>query len=58
LSIVAFAILIPIAFIDSAHALAKYENCIINAANNHVKLSLFDVTIFYDNEFKEQKVQM
>ena len=59
LSIVAFAvaiaILIPVAFIDSAHALTKYENCIINAANNHGKLSLSDVTSCYDNEFKGAK---
>ncbi len=52
---VAFAILIPVAFIDSAHALTKYENCIINAANNHGKLSLSDVTSCYDNEFKGAK---
>jgi hypothetical protein len=52
---VAFAILIPVAFIDSAHALTKYENCIINAANNHGKLSLSDVTRCYDNEFKGAK---
>jgi hypothetical protein len=52
---VAFAILIPVAFIDSAHALTKYENCIINAANNHGKLSLSDVTNCYDNEFKGAK---
>ena len=52
---IAFAILIPVAFIDSAHALTKYENCIINAANNHGKLSLSDVTSCYDNEFKGAK---
>jgi hypothetical protein len=52
---VAFAILIPVAFIDSAYALTKYENCIINAANNHGKLSLSDVTNCYDNEFKGAK---
>ncbi len=41
---IAFAIQIPVAFIDSAHALTKYENCVINATNNHGKLSLSDVT--------------
>ncbi len=55
LSIVAFAILIPVAFIDSVHALTKYENCIINAANNHGKLSLSDSSICYDEEFKGAK---
>jgi hypothetical protein len=51
----AFAILIPVAFIDSANALTKYENCVINAANNHGKLSLSDGTICYDKEFKGAK---
>ncbi len=52
---IAFAILIPLSYIDSAHALTKYENCIINASNNHGKLSLSDVTRCYDNEFKGAK---
>jgi hypothetical protein len=49
---VAFAILIPMTYINSANALTKYENCIINAANNHGKISLSDVISCYDNEFK------
>lgn len=49
---VALAVLIPLSYAGSAHALTKYENCIINAANNHGKLSLSDVLNCYDNEFK------
>ncbi|MDQ6723272.1 MAG: hypothetical protein M3Z01_03285 [Thermoproteota archaeon] len=52
---IAFAILLPLAYIDSAHALTKYENCIINASNNHGKLLISEVTICYDNEFKGAK---
>ncbi len=59
LSIVAFAItfaiLLSLSYIDSAHALTKYENCIINASNNHGKLLISEVTSCYDNEFKGAK---
>ena len=37
------------------YALTKYENGIIKAADNHGKLSLSDVTICYDSEFKGAK---
>jgi len=49
---VALAVLIPMSFAGSAHALTKYENCVINAANSHGKLSLSDVLNCYDKEFK------
>ncbi len=50
--VVSFAILLQIAHIDSAHALTKYINCVTKVANNQGSLSLSDVTICYDKEFK------
>ncbi len=59
LSIVAFAIvfaiLIPVTYINHTYALTKYENCVINSANSHGKLSLSDVTSCYDKEFDGAK---
>jgi hypothetical protein len=50
--VISFAILIQIAYIDSAHALTKYINCVTKIANSNGKLSLTDVTTCYDKEFK------
>jgi hypothetical protein len=50
--VISFAILIQIAYIDSAHALTKYINCVTKIANNQGTLSLSDVTACYDKQFK------
>ncbi|MDQ6724106.1 MAG: hypothetical protein M3Z01_07565 [Thermoproteota archaeon] len=50
--VLSFAILMQIAYIESAHALTKFNRCIVDFANSHGKLSLNDANDCYTKEFK------
>ncbi len=50
--VISFALLMQIAFIDAAHALTKFNRCIVEMANSHGKLSLNDANSCYTKEFK------
>lgn len=50
--VLSFAILMQIAYIESAHALTKFNKCIVDVANSHGKLSLNDANTCYTKEFK------
>jgi len=50
-----FALIMQIAYIDSAHALTKFNRCIVEFANSHGHLTLSDANSCYTKEFKGAK---
>ena len=50
--IVSFVILMQISFAESAHALTKFEACVVNIANSKGSFSLDDANSCYTKEFK------
>ena len=49
---VSFVILMQISFAESAHALTKFEACVVNIANSNGKFTLDDANNCYTKEFK------
>jgi hypothetical protein len=50
--VVSFVILMQISFAESAHALTKFEACVVNIANSKGKFTLDDANNCYTKEFK------
>ena len=50
--VVSFVILMQISFTESAHALTKFEACVVSIANSNGKFTLDDANNCYTKEFK------
>jgi hypothetical protein len=50
--VVSFVILMQISFAESAHALTKFEACVVNIANSKGSFTLDDANNCYTKEFK------
>jgi hypothetical protein len=50
--VVSFVILMQVSFAQSAHALTKFEACVVNIANSKGSFTLDDANKCYTKEFK------